>query len=374
MNQTILKASNEYKDLDKYLAENDIRSFLLVHDGSLEYLKIAACFNRMESENNRRVVRFCDFKPNPDYSSIVKGVRIFREKRCDAIIAVGGGSTIDVAKCIKLYSNIDGNGEDGAFLKNSPIPNKVKFLVIPTTAGTGSEATRYAVVYYNGEKQSITNGSIIPSAVLFDPSALKTLPDYQRKSTLLDALCHSIESFWSLNSTDESKEYSKQALKLILNNMSGYLENLDKANTNMQKAAYMAGKAINLTQTTAGHAMCYRLTSQYGIAHGHAAALCVKELWPWMIRNIDNSNDTRGKGYLRDTFHELSMLMGCKDSMGAAEKFVSFIDNMKLDKLNPQNKDYKCLVCSVNPVRLKNNPVRLDEASLDYLYHRILEV
>lgn len=108
------------------------------------------------------------------------------------------------------------------------------------------------------------------------PGALKTLPAYQRKSTMLDALCHAVESFWSVHATAESKAYSRDALKMIRRYAEDYLANCDEGNAGMLLAANTAGKAINLTQTTAGHAMCYKLTSLYGLAHGHAAALCVK--------------------------------------------------------------------------------------------------
>ena len=92
---------------------------------------------------------------------------------------------------------------------------------MPTTAGTGSEAARYAVVYYDGAKQSVTSESFIPGTILMDPNALKTLPAYQKKSTMCDALCHAIETFWSVNSTEESKVYSRTAIEGVLANMEG---------------------------------------------------------------------------------------------------------------------------------------------------------
>lgn len=107
-----------------------------------------------------------------------------------------------------------------------------------------------------------------------DASVLKTLPDYQKKATMCDALCHAIESFWSVNSTDKSKEYSMAAIQNVMKHMDGYLANTDEGNAGMLLAANTAGKAINITQTTAGHAMCYKLTSMFSSAHGHAAILC----------------------------------------------------------------------------------------------------
>ena len=86
-------------------------------------------------------------------------------------------------------------------------------------------------------------------------------------------LCHSMESFWSVNSTEESKQYSREAIQLMMKYKNAYLANEAIGNTAMLKAANIAGKAINITQTTAGHAMCYKLTSLYGIAHGHRKSI-----------------------------------------------------------------------------------------------------
>ena len=288
-------------------------------------------------------------------------------------MAIGGGSAIDVAKCIKLYSDMKGKGENGSYLKQEIVPNDIPFLAVPTTAGTGSEATRYAVIYYDGSKQSISDYSCIPETVLFDPSVLKTLPIYQKKATMMDAFCHAIESFWSVNSTDESKQYSAEAIKMILANMDGYLANNDMANANMLKAANIAGKAINITQTTAGHAMCYKLTSLYGIAHGHAAALCDKVLFPYMIANTDKCIDSRGEEYLINTFKEIAKAMDCDMAEQAAEKFAAVIGKLELavPKITSEN-DIDILKTSVNPVRLKNNPIGLNVPAIEKLYREIL--
>ena len=287
------------------------------------------------------------------------------------IAAIGGGSAIDVAKCIKLFLGMD---ESINYLQQKIIPNEVKLLAVPTTAGTGSEATRFAVIYYKGEKQSISDDSCIPSIVVFDSSALKTLPEYYRKSTMMDALCHAIESFWSVNSTKNSLEYSTKAIQMILKYMNAYLSNTKEGNSGMQQAAFIAGKAINITQTTAGHAMCYKLTSMYGIAHGHAAALCISELWPYMISHLDKCVDKRGNRYLNMKFNELAMAMGCSKSDEAIEKFRGIVKSVGLKKPYLENKkEISILKASVNLTRLKNNPVKLDDSDIEMLYHQILD-
>ena len=328
MKQEVLTATSDYRELKDWLTRNNIRKFLLVCDNSLQFLRIKHFMDELTEHTGIEIVKFDKFQPNPLYESVVEGVRILRKENCQAIIAVGGGSAIDVAKCIKLYSNmeLDDGTEQKNYLMQTIIPNDMLLLAVPTTAGTGSEATRYAVIYYKDVKQSVTDYSIIPSTVLLDSSALKSLPIYQKKSTMMDALCHSIESFWSVNSTEESKVYSRAALQSILKNMKGYLDNDDVANEEMLIAANTAGRAINITQTTAGHAMCYKLSSIYGIAHGHAAAMVDVKLFPWMIDHTDKCIDPRGERYLIDIFNEIASAMGCQNAKEAAEKLQNIYD------------------------------------------------
>ena len=189
----------------------------------------------------------------------------------------------------------------------------------------------------------------------------------------MDAMCHSIESFWSVNSTDESKGYSKEALSLIVNNYKDYLAGDNSKNELMLKASHIAGKAINITQTTAGHAMSYKLTSLFRIAHGHAAALCIKGIWPFMVKHTGNCIDVRGEEYLKNTFDEIADAMGRSCVEEAIEKFRNMVDELELTiPENVTDKDYEVLKNSVNPVRLKNNPVVLSVEDIDIIYHDIL--
>ncbi len=345
---------------------------MIVTDNSFQYQTVLS--NRLKGIGGDGIkqIFFRDFQPNPLYENVQDGVNLFRKEKCDAIVAIGGGSAIDVAKCIKLFSSDYGDGENGSWLKDKHIENNIPFLAMPTTAGTGSEATRFAVIYHEGKKQSITSESIIPGTVLMDPSSLSSLPEYHKKATMMDALCHAVESFWSVNSTEESKLYSRSAVRLVIENMQGYLANKDECRVNMLLAANTAGKAINITQTTAGHAMCYKITSMFGCAHGHAAILCVRVLFPWMIRNIDRCIDPRGKEYLRQTLDEIGIALGCKDAESGAEKLLDIFDSLCLEVPSATEDQYAELASSVNPVRLKNHPVFLDAETIDKLYHEVL--
>ena len=373
MVQRLIFFKGDYKEFDGFLLEKKCRRLFLVCDDSIKYMD---SFNKhLEHLDGLgiEVFYFKDFQSNPLYESAVNGVKLYKNCACDSIMAVGGGSAIDVAKCIKLYSNLPGEGENGSWIKVVAVPNDIPFIAMPTTAGTGSEATRYAVLYYEDVKQSITSESFIPEAVFVDPNALKTLPLYQKKATMCDALCHSIESFWSVNSTEESKEYSRVAIRGVLENMEGYLANTDEGNAGMLHAAHIAGKAINISQTTAGHAMCYKITSLFHCAHGHAAMLCDRVLFPWMIENTDKCIDPRGEEYLSKTLEELSSAMGCGSAEEAAAKLVEFFDSLELDVPAATEEQIDILKTSVNPVRLKNHPVTLDMNDIEMLYRKILK-
>ena len=372
MGQRIITPGKNYKGFDDWIKETDCKSILMVCDGSIWHQKE---FNAHLEEMEKigvQMIGFRDFQPNPLYENVQDGVKLFREEKCDAIIAVGGGSAMDVAKCIKLFSNLPGDGKKGDWLTAEYAPNDVPFLAMPTTAGTGSEATRYAVIYYDGKKQSVTSESFIPGTVLMDPSTLITLPLYQKKATMCDALCHAIESYWSVNSTDESKEYSRAAIQGVMEHMDGYLNNTEEGRSGMLRAANIAGKAINITQTTAGHAMCYKITSLFKSAHGHAAILCDRVLFPWMIKNTDKCIDPRGEVYLKKTLDEIGVAMGCVDAQAGAEKLTEIFNRLELDVPEATEEQYAELKTSVNPVRLKNHPILLTVDTIDAVYHEIL--
>ena len=189
---------------------------------------------------------------------------------------------------------------------------------------------------------------------------------------MMDALSHAVESFWSVNSNEESKEYARLAISGVLSNMDGYLANTDEGNHGMLLAAHKASQAINITQTTAGHAMCYKITSHLGLAHGHAAMLCNRVLYPWMVQNTDKCIDVRGEAYLKDTLNELASLFGYQDALEGSYCLEKIFSKLNLEIPQVSDKEIDVLKNSVNPVRLKNHPVKLDVDTIEMIYRRIL--
>lgn len=368
MSQTIMVGKDSIRQIENILKKLRTKKYLLVCGRSYPFLTIK---NQIDAITVPHMT-FSQFTLNPSYSDVCKGVSLFNREKCDTIIAIGGGSAIDVAKCIKLYCKIDSsiNYLDQEY-KDSGVP----LIAIPTTAGTGSESTRYAVIYYEGQKQSITHDSIMPNYAILDSSVLKTLPIYQKKCTMLDALCQGIESWWSVNSNEESKVYSRTAVETIIKYMDPYLiDNDEFAAEQIMIAANYSGRAINITQTTAAHAMSYKLTSMYNLPHGYAVAICLPHIWGYMINNLDKCIDSRGKVYLIKVFHEISYFLGAKNPEDAVNNFYEILEKLQVSKPQVDNsKDIDTLSESVNPSRLKNNPVYLSSIVLHNLYNKILK-
>lgn len=342
---------------------------LLVCDSSFDFLNIKDDIEHMDVPH----VIFNDFTPNPLYEDVCKGVDLFQITKCDTILAVGGGSSLDVAKCIKLYCQMS---KDDIYLNQAYKDTGVKLIAIPTTAGTGSESTRYAVIYYDGKKQSVTHESIIPNIAILEPKVLKTLPLYQKKCTMLDALCQGIESWWSVNSTEESKSLSKEAVETIMQWWHEYIfENTDKSAVQIMHAANLAGQAICITQTTAPHAFSYKITSMYKLPHGHAVAVCLPVIWEYMYKNIEKRIDSRGNDYLNGVFTAIAGAMGMDSVQNAIEGFKNLLAVMSISSPVSLSRpeDLKVLSESVNPVRLKNNPVALSHDAIIGLYDVILK-
>ena len=348
----------------------------VVSDSSFPFLNIKDDIENMGYPH----VMFSDFTPNPLYEQVRKGIDLFQITKCDCILAVGGGSAIDVAKCVKLAVLAkEGNAAIIPPLVSQRLPidgTKIPFIAIPTTAGTGSESTHNAVMYYEGAKQTVTNDGVLPDYAILEPSVLKTLPLYQKKCTMMDALCQGIESWWSVNSTEESYEYSRKTIELIMANWRKYIfENDDESAAQIMLAANYGGRAINITQTTAAHAMSYKITSLYRLPHGHAVAVCLPEIWTYMLGHMDKCLDSRGSTYLSEIFEDIAHAISANTIQDAINCFRIMMDEMQMQNPLSENReqDLNTLVTSVNPVRLKNNPVELDEETIRILYNTIVK-
>lgn len=372
MKQKIIFADKDCDAMKRYLRELHCKQVLLVHGHSMNQFKIGQFLNNLPQTMGIKVHRFNDYSVNPCIESAIKGAMFCKEQKCDLIIACGGGSAIDVAKCIRLFIECDMTKQN--FWKNI-VPGRLPFIAIPTTAGTGSEATHFAVVYVNGEKKSIAEKKNIPQAVVFTPEVLEKLPAKQKIATYLDSYCHCVESFWSKKSTTESRLYASEALR-ILNGAESYLWNDCEPvyYSPMLFAAHYAGCAINISETTAAHAMCYKLAGMFNIPHGQAAAICLVYLWEYMLEKIDNSNGS-GNTELKKVFSSIADALGEKS---AGEVIVKLRKILERGGCLPLGKKIEgdaaeILAQSVNIQRLNNHPTTLTYKDFLVIFGRMLK-
>ena len=342
--QLIARGGGEHS-LNKLLEEAGVQRPFLLCDGAFPFLpcaewKIAAapCFRGVS--------------PNPVIEDVRLAIAAYRASGCDGIVAVGGGSAIDTAKGVKAFHQMPAGDELRQPLSDTGLP----LIAIPTTAGTGSESTQFAVIYEGGVKHSVSHPSLRPAAVLLEGELLRTLPPYQKKATLMDALCQGIESHWSRRATAESRALAERAIAGILENLDAYLAGDPAAAQRMLESANLSGQAINLTTTTAPHAMSYKLTSLYHIAHGHAVALCLPGVWRYMAAHGDDD--------LRRELDTLSGLLGG----GGAEVVAGLNRRLGLNAPQIAPEQLDILAAAVNPQRLSNNPLPLDADALRGLY------
>lgn len=327
-----------------------------------------------------KVTTFSDFSLNPQLEDIKKGIALFRQAESDLAIAIGGGSVMDMAKSINFL--VAEPEEPERYIKKEIEPSqKPKPLIaIPTTAGTGSEATHFAVVYIHKKKYSLAHQEwMLPEYVFLEPTLTLNLPKNITASTGIDALCHAVESYWSNQSTEESKDYARQAITIVLDNLKSAVTNPSlQHRAAMMKAANLAGKAINVSKTTACHSISYPLTSYFGIAHGHACALTLGEISLYNTGiNAEDCLDTRGPAYVKKTMDDLCSIFRVQTPEEMQQKINQLMDQIELTrKLAMLNittpEDHDIIVANgFNQERVKNNPRELTEKSLRTILRRI---
>ena len=219
---------------------------------------------------------FTDCKPEPSYLQVEAVVDMVQGQECDLIIGLGGGSVMDAAKLASVLKGAPYTIKD---LLNDPTQaeKKVKTVMIPTTCGTGSEATCNAIVAIPEEKskKGIINDNMIPDYVILDAQMIAKLPKAIVAATGVDALAHVVECFTSKKATPFSDCYALEGAKLIFANIREAYNNPDNmdAKNKMLIGAYYGGIAITGSGTTAVHALSYPLGGKFHIAHGVSNAI-----------------------------------------------------------------------------------------------------
>jgi alcohol dehydrogenase class IV len=358
---------NSASSLAGYLEENNPQSVLCIH-GKASYAASGVKGQLACLLEKYKVTEWSDFSPNPEYNDLIAGLNIAHSCAPQLIIAAGGGSAIDMAKLIGIYcaNGFFGpqlNFEDKNF-ENDSIP----IAAIPTTAGSGSEATGFAVVWKDGEKFSISHPSMRPVLAVLNPAYLQSQPRYLMACAACDALSQAIESYWSVSSTAQSREFSADAMRLILPNLEFDGQNLSFGDLLM--GSHLAGKAIDITKTGAPHAVSYAFTGCFGIPHGHAVALTLPSIFAYNcgVSDID-CRDLRGTEHVLQAMTELAVLLGTDSFQNAFEKLEGVIADMglrqRLERLGVELKDIDMIAeRGLASERMANNPRLLSAEAL----------
>lgn len=305
-------------------------------------------------------LRFCDFEENPIIEDVEKGIKLFKENNCDFVIAVGGGSVIDMAKSINCFQAND-NFFD-IISNNLEIENNGKtYIAIPTTSGTGSEATHFAVLYVNGKKYSIADQTILPDFVIVDVQFTYNLPKYLTAVTGIDAFAQALESYWSVNSNIESLAYAKESIELLWEYLPKAVNEKNKiAREKVAIGSNLAGKAINITKTTIPHALSYYLTSKYNVSHGQAVAVFLADFLKFNYEVSEKDcNDKRGAEFVKEKIEEVFSLLSANNIQEAKQKIIDFIKSIGLaSSIKDLNKNISIdeVYKNINMQRMVNNP------------------
>ncbi len=353
--------------IKKYAADN---IFLIT--GKDSYKNSGAKNKIKDSLKGRKITHFWDFKTNPEINDLQKGISVFNKSKCEIIISVGGGSVIDMAKLINYFYNFKNFAQISNFdnIVNSAFSPK-QHICIPTTAGSGSEATQFAVMYITEKKYSIENPGLLPAHVLIDPLLHISQTDYQKAVSGLDALTQSIESIWSNKSNNESKKFALKSLKILWNNLRELIKKGDIAtHSKIAEAANLAGKAINISKTTACHAISYGLTSKYKIPHGHAVAITL----PYFLEynydiNEKNCNDKRGVEYVINTMKSIYDIIGASSPQNAKDIMINFIKDLNI--ITKEKINIELVISCIDKNRLANNPKKMLDKNIRAILYEL---
>ena len=271
---TLLGAGSS-KDLCSAIAQAGVKKALIVTDAVLVQLGIVAEITRALDECGVASCIYDGVEPDPTSDHVAAGLAVLRRERCDAIVALGGGSPMDAAKIISAAATNDKplrKLEGLLKVRRQPVP----LYAIPTTAGTGSEVTIAAVVSdpVTHAKKFFVDPKLLPLMTALDPLLMLGLPPAVTAATGMDALTHAIESYLSKTSNQQTERWASAAIRLIFTNLpKAYADGTNvEARRAMSLASYYAGLAFTRTSVGYVHAIAHQLGAHYRTPHGLANA------------------------------------------------------------------------------------------------------
>ncbi|MEK6534487.1 MAG: iron-containing alcohol dehydrogenase [Thermodesulfobacteriota bacterium] len=269
----IVFGNGSFAGLAEHLTELKVSRPLVVLDGNLAGTGFGERLSGLLDKAKIGFVLYDKAAPEPPIELADEGAKLAIRKKCDGVVGIGGGSAMDLAKAIAVLAANNGQAEDYLGLNKVPGPGLPKIMV-PTTAGTGSEVTFTAVFIRKKlkKKEGMNSPYLYPDLALLDPELTLTLPPHPTAATGIDALCHAIESYTSINASPMSELLSLEAIRLISDNLRTAVHdgtNLEAREAMLLGSLY-AGLGLANAGVTAVHSLSYPLGGKYGISHGLA--------------------------------------------------------------------------------------------------------
>lgn len=303
---------------------------------------------------------FSEVRPDPDVNVIANGIKLYKKCNADILIAIGGGSAIDTAKGILYFSSKLQNTVDYEIKK--PL-----FITIPSTSGTGSEVTDFAVITSEKEKVCIVNEFIAPDIAILDATCIQHVPQRVVVDTGIDVLVHAIEAYVSTKASDFTDALAEKAVKLIFENIEKlYNDAKDSdARERVQNASCMAGMAFTNSNLGINHSLAHAIGATFHISHGRSNALLLNAVMEYNANLTGTINDYAAKRYANlakilelparthregtvnfiQAVHKLKRTLGIEENIRALEidenEFKNALENMAeaamLDRCTPTN-------------------------------------
>jgi len=346
------------------LAPMEVDTALLVVDRTA--YEVTGADQRLRSTlRGIRLAVFHEFEPNPSAEATDAGMALCRSIRPDIVIALGGGSAIDMGKLIRAGIATRAQARDLPHrLAEGNVGDertRIPLVAVPTTAGSGAEATHFAVLYVDRAKRSVAHESVRPDVAILDWRLTMSAPPEVAAAAGLDALCHSIESLWSTRSTAWSRRRARRALRTCLRLLPAAVAGDRQARMGMTRAAHAAGRAIDVSLTTASHALAYHLTTAHGVPHGFAVAQTIGSILEFNAGVTDTDcTDPRGAVHVRRMVGEVLAALGARTPPDARARLEQLIRDLGgpvlLEEIGVESADVPAILASVNAERLGNNP------------------
>ena len=373
----VIMGTDRICEIGSLLKEKSVKKVVILIDSGIEKSGIGEKIRKIIADENIQIDVISDLPREPGNTDLDIVMEKVKSAHPDAVVAVGGGSVLDVGKLCAVLTNSDKTVLD--LLDGSEVPpHSVFTALVPTTAGTGSEATRNAIIAIpsRNTKGAVVNEKLLPDLVILDPSLTLSLPGGITATTGMDALCHAVECYLSKKANELSDLLAVDAVKRIARSIRRVMQDGSDINarSDMLLASYYAGMCISLSGTNAVHALSYPLGATFHIPHGQSNAMLLPFVMEHNLLAIPEktaviaecfgydrrNNNQKPSDYLVNELHSLLADLEINSSLSFFGVKTEDIDGMVENAYS-------------NRRLMDNNPVDLTKEQIEAVYKRLLE-